>query len=54
MTGVLSLMRGTDSGGNHVRGFVAHFTECCAPMIMFTTLTLTVLPPLVARRPFDA
>lgn len=47
ISGVLSLIRGSDSGGSGSRGFVSGFTGCCAPTIYCDTLTLTVLPPVI-------
>lgn len=47
MSGVVSLMRDTSGGGSGDRTFVAHFTQICAPVIIFTTVTLTIVPPFL-------
>lgn len=47
MSGVASLIRGTSTEGTPARGFVAAFTQCCAPIIIKVTTILTVVPPLI-------
>lgn len=46
ITEVLSVVRSTSDGGDRTRGFVAEFTECCAPTIYLITLLVVLIPPV--------